>query len=207
MTAVTEGRKNREANAISTQTQDTRSTLLTKAEAIVRGRGYSGFSYADLADAVGIRKASIHHHFPTKTDLAIALLKSYSERYADALDGIFAGSQDGVARVLAYADLYLGGVEQGLGCLCAALAAEHDTLPPRLREDLKRFFSEHIAWLTRVLSEGRVNGTVRPEVEPASFARMIVATLEGALMMERFVDGPAGFRDTTSALQQGLRPA
>ena len=188
------------------QTQDTRATLLTKAEALVRGRGYSGFSYADLADAVGIRKASIHHHFPTKTDLALALLDSYSERYADALDGILASSQNGVDRVLAYSDLYLGGVEQGLGCLCAALASEHDTLPPQLRANLGRFFAEHIGWLARVLAEGRANGTVRAELEPASSARMIVATLEGALMMERFVDGPAGFRDTMAALGQGLKP-
>lgn len=205
MTAVT--RHAESWFALPMQTQDTRSTLLTKAEAIVRGRGYSGFSYADLADAVGIRKASIHHHFRTKTDLALALLEAYSARYADALDGILAESHDGVARILAYSDLYLGGVEQGLGCLCAALASEHDTLPPQLRENLGRFFAEHIGWLTRVLEDGRANGTVRAEVEPASHARMIVATLEGALMMERFVDGPTGFRDTMSALQQGLRPA
>lgn len=189
------------------QAPDTRSNLLSKAEALVRGRGYSGFSYADLAEAVGIRKASIHHHFPTKTDLALALLEAYSARYETALDGILADSEDGVARVLAYADLYLGGVEQGLGCLCAALASEHDTLPPQLRANLGRFFSEHIGWLTGVLSAGRANGTIRAEVEPASYARMIVATLEGALMMERFVDGPAGFRDTMAALQQGLKPA
>ena len=45
-------------------------------------------SYADLAEVVGIRKASIHHHFPTKTDLAIALLRSYEERYGAALEAI-----------------------------------------------------------------------------------------------------------------------
>ena len=188
------------------QAQSTRSMLLAQAEALVRGRGYSGFSYADLADAVGIRKASIHHHFPTKTDLAIALLGAYSERYAEALGGILVASEDGIVRVLAYADLYLGGVERGLGCLCAALAAEQDTLPQRLRDDLGRFFSEHIDWLERVLREGRANGTVRASIDPRPVARMIVATLEGALMMERFVGGPAGFRDTSTALAQGLRP-
>ena len=123
--------------------------LLAEAEILVRGRGYSGFSYADLADAVGIRKASIHHHFPTKTDLAIALLDVLFRALRGRRSMVFLRtSEDGVARVLAYADLYLGGVEQGLGCLCAALAAEHDTLPPRLRDRPRSaFFSEHIAWL------------------------------------------------------------
>jgi TetR/AcrR family transcriptional repressor of nem operon len=31
--------------------------------------GYNGFSHADIAEAIGIRKASIHYHFPTKVDL------------------------------------------------------------------------------------------------------------------------------------------
>ena len=54
--------------------RDTRAELLIQAETLVRGRGYAGFSYADLAEAVGIRKASIHHHFPTKVDLGAALV-------------------------------------------------------------------------------------------------------------------------------------
>lgn len=187
-------------------TQHTRSMLLAEAETLVRGRGYSGFSYADLAEAVGIRKASIHHHFPTKTDLAVALLESYAARYADAFDAIVAQSDDGVARVRAYAELYLQGVERGLGCLCAALAAERDTLPERLRADVGRFFDEHIAWLESVLRDGQANATVRAGIAPAAFARMIVAALEGALMVERFAGGAAGFRGTLAALEQALRP-
>ena len=188
------------------QTNDTRSMLLAEAETLVRGRGYSGFSYADLADRVGIRKASIHHHFPTKTDLAVALLESYAARYTGAFETIEAASDDGVARILAYAELYLQGVERGLGCLCAALAAERDTLPERLRADLGRFFDDHVAWLAGVLRDGQANATVRAEVEPAAFARMIVAALEGALMMERFAGGADGFRGTLGALAQALRP-
>ena len=55
---------------------DTRSQLLAHAEALVRTQGYAGFSYNDLSLAVGIRKASIHYHFPSKTDLGLALIES-----------------------------------------------------------------------------------------------------------------------------------
>ena len=61
--------------------RDTRAELLTQAELLIRTRGYSGFSYADLAEGVGIRKASIHHHFPAKSDLATALLRAFDARY------------------------------------------------------------------------------------------------------------------------------
>lgn len=185
---------------------DTRGELLLEAEQLVRARGYSGFSFAQLADAVGIRKASIHYYFRTKDDLAIALVAAYDARYDAALEAIMAGSDDGVARIDAYGRLYLEGVEKGLGCLCAVLAIELDRLPERLCEDIARFFAKHIAWLERVLRAGMANGSVDAAIDPAAAARMIVATLEGALMMERAVDGPPGFRTALKALKDSLRP-
>ena len=186
--------------------RDTRAELLAAAELLIRRRGYSGFSYADLADSVCIRKASIHHHFPAKTDLAAALLASFDGRYDAAMAEITRTSSGGLVRVRAYANLYLEGVEKGLGCLCAAFAAELDTLPDALRADLSRFFAKHVGWLERVLAEGVADGTIRADIAPAPQARMIVAALEGALMMERVLDGPSGFAGSFSALENALRP-
>lgn len=185
--------------------RDTRAELLLQAETLVRSRGYSGFSYGDLAAVVGLRKASIHHHFPTKADLALALVAAYDSRYDAALDAILAQA-NAVARIEAYGRLYLGGVADDLGCLCAVLAVERDTLPEPLRAAIVRFFDKHIAWLERVLADGLRDGTVRAEVIPAAAARLVVATLEGALLLERVLAGTTGFRDTLGALCDALRP-
>ena len=64
---------------------DMRSTLIDVATSQVRRLGYSAFSYADLADAVGIRKPSIHHHFPTKEDLGVAIVAAYTEHFSEQL--------------------------------------------------------------------------------------------------------------------------
>ncbi|MCJ2080211.1 TetR/AcrR family transcriptional regulator [Methylobacterium sp. J-090] len=186
--------------------RDTRAELLLQAETLVRGRGYSGFSYGDLAALVGIRKASIHHHFPTKASLALALVAAYDARYDAALDAILA-QPDAVGRIEAYGRLYLGGVADDLGCLCAVLAVERDTLPDALRTAIVRFFDKHIAWLERVLADGLRDGSVRADVVPAASARLVVATLEGALLLERVLAGTTGFRETLGALCDALRPA
>ena len=185
--------------------RDTRSELLIQAETLVRGRGWSGFSYADLAEAVGIRKASIHHHFRTKDDLGAALVAAYGERYDAALADICATHPTGIDRIAAYGKLYLGGVEQGLGCLCAALATEGDALPERLRSDVVAFFAHHISWLEQVFRDGAADGSIGAGLDPASHARLVVATLEGALLLERLLGGPEAFAGTLTALTGRLR--
>jgi TetR/AcrR family transcriptional repressor of nem operon len=154
---------------------------------------------------VGIRKASIHHHFPTKPDFALALVAAYDTRYDEALDAILTASDDGAALVEAYARLYLEGVEKGLECLCAVLAIERDTLPSQFRSDVAHFFAKHVAWLQAVLSNGIADRTIRADVDPASFARMVIGALEGALMMERLLGDEDGFHRTISALKGSLR--
>ena len=186
--------------------KDTRAALLAEAEILIRSRGYSGFSYADLSAVVGIRKASIHHHFPTKIDLVTSLLAAYGLRYAAGLDAILASSTDGIVRIDAYARFYLQGVERGLGCLCAALAAELETLPTSLRADLAAFFEAHVGWIEQVLRAGQANGTITSTIDPVPCARMVIATLEGALMMERVAAGPSGFKGIVDALRTALAP-
>jgi TetR/AcrR family transcriptional regulator, transcriptional repressor for nem operon len=168
---------------------------------LIRGRGYAGFSYADLASSVGLRKASIHHHFPAKADLAVALLRAYDARYDAALADIDTSGKHGLARIHAYADLYLQGVEKGLGCLCAAFAAELAVLPEVLRSELTRFFAKHVGWIEDVIALGQRDRSIRTDLDAGAAARLVVAALEGALMMERTLDGSPGFVRVQTALE------
>jgi len=53
----------------------TQQKLIDSARYLIQTRGYNGFSYADVAEQVQVRKASIHHHFPAKADLALAVVE------------------------------------------------------------------------------------------------------------------------------------
>lgn len=184
--------------------RETRHELLIEAEALIRRRGYSRFSFSDLAECVGIRKASIHHHFRTKADLAAALFTSYDKRYDERLSEIAAASTDGVSRIEAYAELYLEGAEEGFSCLCAVLAMDADQFPEALSTDIAFFFSKHITWLQSVLIEGQKNNTICTRIDPGASARMIVAALQGALMMQRTLPDSRGFRMVVESLKLGL---
>ncbi len=158
---------------------DTRSLLLQEAEFLIRTRGYSAFSYADLAERAAITKASVHYYFPTKEELIVVLVREYIERFVATLARIrqqHAGPGD---RLRAYAHLFLDGFENGMLPLCGALSAERSALPESMRPQVQDFFQIHLDWLGGVLEEGLAAGALRASVSPDQMALLLLSTLEG----------------------------
>jgi TetR/AcrR family transcriptional repressor of nem operon len=186
---------------------DMRSSLIDVAIGQVRRQGYSAFSYADLAGVAGIRKPSIHHHFPTKEDLGVALVASYTERFSSELariDGAHAKAGD---RLRAYARLYREGLGVEQGCLCGVLASEIGVLPARVQAGVRQFFQLNLRWLERVLAEGRAAGEVDRQAEPRRDARTILATFQGAILVALSLEQPAAFDHAVDGLLAGLGAA
>jgi TetR/AcrR family transcriptional repressor of nem operon len=71
------------------------------AERLIQTRDYSAFSYQDIADRLGIRKASIHEHFPSKTDLGIAVVERYVARFGAAVASLVANESRSSIAMLA----------------------------------------------------------------------------------------------------------
>ena len=186
---------------------DTRDLILKHAETLIRTRGYAGFSYADLSDLVKIRKPSIHYHFPTKEQLVIATLEVYCQRYKEAFVQICAQHSNALDRIDAYSRIYLEGLDQGVGCLCAALAVERDILPQRLRAALADFFRGHLEWLQSVYADGLKNGEVSAGRDPAAAAQLVLSALEGSLLVARALDQPGGMNSVHASLRHMFQPS
>jgi len=162
-----------------TQT-DTRSALLAEAEILVRTRGYAAFSYADLSDRIGIRKASIHHHFPTKEILGTALIDSYLERFTAQLDALATKRTDAKSKLLTYGDFFAASLRDGLMPLCGALAADVAYLPSSMQQRVKKFFELHADWLEMVLRDGVAKNEFQLSATPQRSAVLLLSTLQGA---------------------------
>ncbi|NNU16730.1 TetR/AcrR family transcriptional regulator [Parvularcula sp. ZS-1/3] len=169
----------------------TRIQILDAGEQLARARGLEAFSYADLEKAVGIRKASIHHHFKSKADLALALIERYSERFADALRDIEDAHVTPQERLRAFTGLYrdaLAGGEQV--CLCVAFAAGRESLPGTVALATRSFQEMALAWLEVTFNE--LNTPEFPD-DPQDEAAAFLALLEGAQIMARGASDPALF--------------
>src|ERR1700760_3906786 len=93
------------ASTATTET-GTRTRILDVAERLVQTRGFNGFSYADVANELGVTKASLHYHFPGKAELGEALIARYTDRFTTALGRLDADRLAPGAKLTAYAALY-----------------------------------------------------------------------------------------------------
>lgn len=185
---------------------DTKTKLLDIAENAARRRGFDGFSYADLADAAGIRKASIHYHFATKAVLSAALMDRYYTAVQQVCADIDANYDRGSDRLSAIVDFYrdaLGGGETL--CLCVSFTISRASLADDVREKMVKFRSMMSSWLTRVFDLGVADGSIAKVDDMQSKAHATLAMLEGAHLAARAENDIAAFdRATLSLLRENV---
>jgi len=188
------------------QRSETAEQILDLAEMLIQTRGYSAFSYQDIADSLGIRKASIHYHFPSKTDLGIAVVDRYVARFAAALVAIAQDqSQTSMAMLDFYVAPYVGFAKSAdQVCLCGALAGEILALPPALRSRVDGFFRSHQTWLTGILKRGMDRGEFKLPAPASKVARLVFGALQGALLVKRTTGDASQLRDVITVIKLQL---
>jgi TetR/AcrR family transcriptional repressor of nem operon len=164
---------------------DTAQRILDVAERLVQTRGFNGFSYADIAEALRVTKASLHYHFPSKADLGRRLIERYETAFLAALRAIEAGRAEPRAQLKRYAQIYADVLRDDRMCLCGMLASDYATLPKAMKEEVRHFFDVNEQWLVAVLERGRKAGSLGFKGSALDLARVLVGSLEGAMMLAR----------------------
>jgi TetR/AcrR family transcriptional repressor of nem operon len=168
--------------------------ILDVAEQLAQTRGYNGFSYADIAGQLGVTKASLHYHFPSKAELGCALIERYQAVFVTALEAIDRQAVEPREKLQQYVRLYDSVLRNERMCLCGMLAAEYATLPLPMQEKLKLFFDANERWLTAVLESGLRAGAFVFRESAIARARVILGAIEGAMLVARSYGDPRRFR-------------
>ncbi len=183
---------------------ETAQKILVSMLGLVQTRGYSAVSYQDIADELGIRKASIHYHFPTKAALGVAVVEFYQAALKATLEtatGASAWSQ---------LDSYLTPIREFSDnsdriCLCGALAGEYLALPDEMQSAVARFFDDNQRWLENVFASGRDSGEFSFKGSARRQARLVFSALQGALLIKRATGDSQQLHEVIDALHARLR--
>lgn len=189
---------------------NTSEDILTCARALIVAGGYNGFSYADIADVVGIRKASIHHHFPNKLDLVKTIVVQHRQATADGV----AHLQQAIPEPLGLLRAYIAYWEKCIAdlsapfCVCALLAGELPILPAEVAVEVRAYFRFLSGWMASLLAQGVQQGTIRLTQSPEVEAEVFMATVHGAMLSARaYGDAKVFGAITTTQLERLAVPA
>jgi len=190
--------------------------LLDAALAVFAERGYRNARIDDVAEAAGVTKGAVYHHFANKEQLLSRAIEHYLATAFGDLDALLRG-EGGPASVRIRMLL-----RRGFGSADPKRRRVLALLLQDLRHDVPRAYRQWLAggpmkgWqlLADLIEEGKTNGEFRPDVDAESAARVTIAGLMAQLVWQqlaREVPGLAIDEDrlidsTIDLLLHGLRP-
>jgi len=185
---------------------ETAERIMDVAHQLLAERGYSAFSYADIAEAIQIRKASIHHHFPTKAALVVAVLERHRNRMKEGTNALDQRISSPVDRLAAYAAHWEDCIHSRTEpfCIAALLGAELPSLPPEVQAEAKKHFKYLRGWIARTLEEGVKERIIKLSATPDVEADAFMAVVHGAMISARIYGSSIVFKQITADAIQHL---
>lgn len=165
---------------------NTKRAILDLAETLLQDNGFNGFSYAHIASELGVKKAAIHYHFPTKEDLGCAVVQRYRDRFQLWINNARVKDLQPQDKLDWFFDIYANmRADHSKVCISGVLEAEFNSIPDALRQQTESLTGELLTWLTATLEEGRAAGVFQFNGQPADKATLILSSVQGALQIAR----------------------
>ena len=155
-----------------------RKAILEAALDVFAERGYRGTSLTEIATRVGMTQPGLLHHFGTKEDLLLEVVRAHEER-----------TGPDVSSHMNPASLHMQQAIETLGTvnapepveqlLLTTLSAEAVPDDHPLHEHFVQRYRDNRRKLTSTLRRAQAAGSVRDDIDPATTATEIIATLDG----------------------------
>ncbi|MEO9576087.1 MAG: TetR/AcrR family transcriptional regulator [Tateyamaria sp.] len=156
--------------------KDRNEQILDFAEREIRKNGFDGVSFRDIADAIGVKSASVHYHFPTKAHLGAEVTRRYANRFIEALGSASDPSETSSDRMRRLADGYIEAYKQDTStCLCAVLGSVVNHLPDETSKEVRAYYVQLQDWVRASLAQS--DTTLTPNVVIGAFQGAMVLAL------------------------------
>lgn len=185
----------------------TKTVILDAAEDLIKRFGANGISFQDVSDMVGIRKPSIYHYFPSKSDLILAVLQRENDEFFLNLNRIVSSNATAAHKLKRYVGLFENTFSEGRGgyaCLIGMLSAEVAKHDDSVTKVLREFIQGNIRVLTTILEDGRKEGGLAFRGSSEILANLVFSLLEGAMVVVRAQGKCRKYFQITRQLQQIL---
>ena len=164
---------------------ETYEKILSTARRLFVQQGYTATSMRQVAEAAGIGKATIYHHFPDKQSIVMALLQRNIARMDEALQRVHAES-DPRRRIQVAAEASIDFLYESVDILQVA-RREIPSGRDQMQTGFADFFQEYMDLLADAIQRGMEQGTFRP-VDPVATARVLMTMIQGTFAMAYLIN-------------------
>jgi TetR/AcrR family transcriptional regulator, transcriptional repressor for nem operon len=193
------------------RTSDARSRLIESAGELIHERGFNAVGVSEICAHAGVNKGSFYHFFSSKQQLVLDVVGAIWESHRRLMEETLLGDGPPLDRLRLFFDrLYdryqktCDGEGRQVGCPLANLALEMSTQDPLIRVRVLQTFEGQIGYLESLLREASRRGDLAHDLDPRGGAEMIVALMEGKIMLSKLRDDPETLRDLGSLVLQAL---
>lgn len=173
--------------------QETRERIVARAAELFNTHGYGGTAIVDVMAAVNLEKGGIYRHFASKDELALAAFDHAADIVRGRVTSAMASEANAADTLLAVVDMfssYANSPPLPGGCPILNTAIESDDGHPLLRARAQAALRELQGLLHAAVEQGIACHELRQDVQSDRLATLIVATMEGAVMMSSLLHDP-----------------
>jgi TetR/AcrR family transcriptional repressor of nem operon len=159
---------------------------LQLSDELIRERGFNAFSFHDLSKSLGIKTASIHYHFATKTALGVTLLKQHTEKVKALKEKVKDKSPEKKLEV--FLSIYSKIKAEDKVCIVGSLATDLHSIDKKIAKEVKILAGEILQWVTEILEEGKKKKVFYFDLPSRTKALMVISTMLAAVQICRLTN-------------------
>lgn len=162
-------------------------------------RGYKNTSINDILGSSGIKKGAFYFHYKSKERLIVEVLNKALKRYEDKVE-IPAKHEtltDQIVDIINKIEEYHMSAGMSKGCIFGNMALEIGHNETEVSGFVENVFKRWEARFEGLLARAEDKGELKLKESPKVFSQMILALIEGGLVLSKISDNAETFKECT----------
>ncbi len=181
---------------------ETKEKIIHKALGLFHKRGYNLTSMNDVVEITGVKKGNLYFHYNSKEELAVEVLKEALRGYDSFIAARLSGATP-LTRLISMIEAIVAfHIEEanGKGCIFGNMALEIKDNDSALPEFVQSVFVKWEKNISELIKSSIESGEISTIDSPGRYARIIIAQLEGGIMLSKIYSGYSPLRECADVI-------
>jgi TetR/AcrR family transcriptional regulator, transcriptional repressor for nem operon len=186
----------------------TKENVLIEATKLFNTKGYKTTSISDITVATGYTKGAIYRHFENKDALEMEAFEKMMGTVFTIMNTKIKANTNTKDKLFAILDMFEKYITNPFlkgGCPLLNVAIEMDDTNDPLKQKAQHALTIMKSAITKIMENGKKYNEVKPTIKPALCATIMIATIEGGIMMSKLQNDNKDITDIVVYLKNWIK--